>query len=84
MKAITLRNVPPDVARRIERLARAEGISLNKAAIRLLREPAVGKGRQGPPYDDLDALSGTWSAKEADAFDAALREQRKIDRKMWR
>jgi hypothetical protein len=84
MKAITLRNVPAEIARRIERVARTEGISLNKAAIRLLREPAIEKVPEAAPYDDLDALSGTWSTKEADAFDAALRDQRKIDRKMWR
>lgn len=85
MKPITLRNIPADIARRIQRVARDEGISLNKAAIRLLREATAAERRDaGPPYHDLDHLAGTWTEKEADEFDAALRVQRRIDRKMWR
>src|SRR5258708_16887416 len=30
-------------------------------------------------HDDLDHLAGTWSDKEAAAFEAALVEQRRID-----
>ena len=33
---------------------------------------------------DLDHLAGTWSRKEAAAFESALREQRKIDPELWR
>jgi hypothetical protein len=85
VKSLTLRDVPPDVARRIHELARDEGISLNKAAVRLLRDAVRGEhARRGPPYDDLDALAGTWSEAEAKTFDEALAEQRTIDRKMWR
>lgn len=87
MKAITLRNVPPDVARRIEKLARAEGVSFNKATIRLLRQAVAqeGRGKRARPSDDeLSALAGTWSKKEADAFDEGLCAERKIDPEMWK
>ncbi len=87
MKAITLRNVPPEVARRIEQLARAEGVSFNKATIRLLRKAIESeRNRKGarPRRDELSALAGTWSKKEADAFDEALRAQRQIDPELWK
>ena len=32
---------------------------------------------------DLDHLAGTWSQEEADEFDAALAEQRRIDPELW-
>jgi len=34
-------------------------------------------------YNDLDALAGSWSKREAAAFDRALAEQRAIDRDLW-
>ncbi|HKH44211.1 MAG TPA: hypothetical protein VKM72_06065 [Thermoanaerobaculia bacterium] len=34
-------------------------------------------------HDDLDHLSGTWSNEEAEAFEAALVEQRKIEPELW-
>lgn len=33
---------------------------------------------------DLDALSGVWTAKDANEFDRALARQRTIDPKQWR
>lgn len=34
-------------------------------------------------HHDLDHLKGTWSAEEADAFDAELAAQRTVDPDMW-
>ena len=83
MTAITLRKIPPDLARRIRRRAEERGISLNKAVLELLREgePAARKPRQGS--DDLDALFGAWSAKDAAGFNRTLRAQRRIDPEVW-
>ncbi len=86
MKAITLRNLPPELARTIEREAVADGTSLNRTVIRLL-ERATGTGSRQPAevlHRDLDHLSGTWSDAEADAFDAALAVQREIDPELWK
>jgi hypothetical protein len=33
---------------------------------------------------DLDHLAGTWSEEEAEAFDAALAEQRRVDPEIWK
>lgn len=86
MNAITVRNVPPEVARTIREKAKKKKISLNRAVITLLEE-ATGLGRQGRKevfHDDLDALAGSWTKEEADEFDAFLREHRTIDPEMWK
>lgn len=80
MTAITLRNIPPEVARKIRRLAAERGISLNRAVLELLRdEPKARAPEKG--HDDLDALFGRWTSKEAAAFDRTLR--RRVDPEIW-
>ena len=79
MKAITLRNVPPDVARAVRRRAVERNLSLNKAVIELV---ALGGGLTKPAkelHSDLDDLFGKWSKREADAFDHGLRGLRGTD-----
>jgi hypothetical protein len=85
MNAITVRNLPPAVARAVREKARKEKLSLNKAIVRLLEE-ATGatERRKRVLHHDLDRFFGTWTPEEADAFDQALREQRQIDPEMWR
>lgn len=85
MKAITLRNIPPPVARMIERKAKDDKSSLNKAVVSLLEQRAPREPRQrGKKYRDLDFLFGMWTKEEADAFDAALADQRQIDPELWK
>ena len=86
MKAITLRNVPQPVQRLIERKAAKEGLSLNKAVIRLLEDATEGGVRRQSSrrFHDLDHLAGTWTDAEADAFNTALAEQRKVDPELWK
>lgn len=84
MKTITLRNVPPDLRRRIEQEARATGASYAKTVIRLLRvATGLSGSRQAVRHDDLDALAGTWSPEEGQEFERALTEQRTIDPELW-
>jgi len=84
-KAITLRGVPPDVARVIRRKADETGESVNRVVIKLLEEGAgVGKKRKRVLHHDLDGLIGAWSREEARSFDRALEHQRKIDPELWK
>jgi hypothetical protein len=85
MTAITVRNLPPKVAKAIREKARKERLSMNKAVIRLLEE-ATGATQEARKvvHHDFDRFFGTWSKKEADAFDQALREQRQIEPEMWK
>ena len=76
---ISLRNLPPDVEKAILETSQREGISRNKATLRLLQaslhKPAINH--------DFDEFIGTWSDAEADAFNAALAEMRKVDPADW-
>jgi hypothetical protein len=85
MKAITLRGVPPEVVRVIQRRTSETGESLNKVVIGLLEEGAgVGKKRKKTLHHDLDDLAGVWSREEAAAFERSLAAQRRIDPDLWK
>jgi len=70
MKAITLRNLPPDLAKAVRREAERKRTSINKAVIGLLESKAdIQKKKKGrkPHHQELDALAASWSKKEATA-----------------
>jgi hypothetical protein len=78
MNTITVRNMPPAVARAIREKAKKERISLNRAVISLLEE-ATGIGQPKKKevlHHDLDRFAGCWTQEEYDEFMEALREQR--------
>jgi hypothetical protein len=76
---ISLRNLPPEIEARILETSRREGLSLNKATLRLL-EAAV---RKPSANHDFEEFSGSWPKAEADAFDAGLAAMRQIDPSDW-
>ena len=82
MKVVTLRNVPPDLADRLEQEATTSGTSMNKTVIRLL-ERATGLARRRRRHHDLDHLAGSWKAGEAREFERELARQRRIDPELW-
>ena len=85
MKVITLRNIPPEVARLIEARSKETGLSLNKTVIRLLEESLGTRGSPSVPkkHRDLDDLAGVWTEQEAREFDKILEDQRQIDPDIW-
>jgi len=85
MKAITLRNLPPEVAKVVRERAKRDKTSVNKAVIGLLEE-SMGKkprNKEQVRYHDLDHLAGTWTKEEAEQFEKLLAEQRAIDPELW-
>ena len=86
MKAITLRNLPPELAARIEEEAERSGASLNATVIRLLQQAVTPE--EGAPttrrFRDLDQFAGTWTKEEADEFDKYLAESRRVDMELQR
>ena len=85
MSAITLRNLPPAVARAIREKAKKEKTSLNRAVISLLEEATgLTSRRREIVHHDLDRFAGCWTKEEYDEFMEALREQRQIDPEMWK
>lgn len=85
MKAITLRQIPSELAEIIEREAAATGTSLNKTVLRLLEKAAgiSGNGRRPRRFHDLDELAGSWTTKQAREFERHLGDQRQIDPDIW-
>jgi hypothetical protein len=76
---ISLRNLPEEVEKAILETSRREGISLNKATLRLLQASL----RKPARNSDFEEFFGTWPAVEAKAFDAALAEMRRVDSVDW-
>ncbi|MDE3019024.1 MAG: hypothetical protein KGO52_05490 [Nitrospirota bacterium] len=86
MKAITLRNLPPEVAKTVQQRAKQKKTSVNKAVIELLEESAGGTAKKKVKvrYHDLDHLVGTWTKEEAEAFDKIVKSFRTVDPDLWK
>jgi hypothetical protein len=82
---LTLRDLDPRVLAEIHRIARSEGLSINKAAAKILK---LGAGIQDAPEDRrigkaLDRFIGTLSTAEARALSRAIGPLEKVDDEMW-
>ena len=87
MNQLTVRGFDDELSEHIRRLAKRDGISLNQAALKLLRK---GAGLADPARradtvgSSLDHLIGTWTSQEATEIDEALEELEVIDEAAWR
>ena len=87
MTQLTIRGFDPDLSNAIRGLAEREGISLNRAALRLMRRGAgLGQESRRPDRieDRLDHLMGTWSEEEEQEFLEAIADFEQIDEDLWR
>ena len=86
MEQLTVRGFGDDLGAAVRRLAARERISLNQAALRLLRRGAGlpdGGEQAGAVGTSLDHLFGTWTTAEADELDTALDDFGTIDEDAW-
>ena len=86
MNQLTIRGFDDDLNTSLHRLSQREGISLNQAALRLLRKGAGladPSARADTVGASLDHLIGSWTQAEADEMDAALEEFETIDEAAW-
>lgn len=87
MDQLTVRGFDKQLERRLREVARARGVSLNQAALVLLRE---GAGLGGPEHrarvvgNALDHLIGAWSDEEEREFLDAIGRLEDIDPALWR
>ena len=87
MNQLTIRGFDDELAKRIRELARREGISLNRAVLKLLRRGAgLGDGNRNADMvgDSLDHLIGTWTREEAAEMERALEDLSHVDEAKWR
>ena len=78
-RQLTIRNVPDDVARRLERLSRERDESLNSTVVQILTDTVGVDARRAR----LERYA-TWSAQDMADFEDALCPQRVIDADLWR
>jgi hypothetical protein len=83
MRYVTIRNLPPDLARALEREKRRRGLSLNQVVINLLSQ-GLGLEPGARRSNGLGQLAGTWSAEQQRAFDDAIAATEQIDEEQWR
>ena len=87
MNQITVRGFDDELSARLRRLAKREGISLNQAALRLLRRGAglaEGADRTDTVGSSFDHLIGSWTQADADEMEAALEDFETVDEAVWR
>lgn len=87
MKQLTVRGFDKDLERRLRDVAKTRGVSLNQAALILLREGAgleVPRRRANVVGDSLDDLIGSWSKAEEGEFLGAIGNLEEIDPSLWR
>lgn len=77
-KQLTIRGVPDDVDRRLTRLSRARGQSVNSTALQILEEAVGIHGRR-----QRLARYATWTTTEVKEFETGLADQRVVDDDLW-
>ena len=83
---LTLRDLDPSVLVEIERVARADGLSLNKAAAQILK---IGAGIRDAPESRcigsaVDRFVGSLSAGEASRLAKSLGALEQVDHELWK
>ena len=86
LKQLTLRGFDKELERRLRNDARADGVSLNRAALTLIRrgaglDSAVPSNAVG---SGLDHLIGTWSESDERSLRRATAVFERVDEDFWR
>ena len=83
---ITVRGLDAETEKRLGELARQRHISLNKAAIVLIRKGAGLRDDGSSPEvvaESLDSFVGTWSREEETQLLNSIRDMDQIDTDLW-
>lgn len=83
MKHLTVRNLPNELGRALEREKRRRGSSLNQTVIDLLSQ-GLGVGAGARRRNGLARLAGTWSEEELRRFEAAVAVTEQVDDELWK
>ncbi|MYE22771.1 MAG: hypothetical protein F4Y01_02325 [Gammaproteobacteria bacterium] len=83
MKAITVRNVPAELAESLERERRRRGASLNHTVLALLAE-ALAISKHATRTNGLRRMAGTWTETEYREFEQAVAPFDEVDDAIWR
>lgn len=85
MATMSIRGLDDKILARLKNQAEQEGGSLNSLVLRLLQNNNATTQLNGlKKFDDLDALAGTWSEEEAQAFERNTAAFAEVDSALWR
>lgn len=87
MNQLSLRGFDKELARRIRELARSEHISLNRAALLLMRRGAgIGEETtsESTVGNALDEFIGVWSAADEKRFLESIEIFETVDEDLWK
>lgn len=84
MTQITLRGMNPEVERKVRRMAKNKGVSLNRVMLDMIYQyTGLNKKYKRPAADSLRKLAGGWSEKDASKFMESIKSCTQIDEEMW-
>lgn len=83
MKHLTVRGLPEDLARALEKEKRRRGTSLNQTVKDLLRQ-SLGLASQRRYTNGLGQLAGGWTRQQLDSFEAATAVFERVDDDLWK
>ncbi|MCP4374427.1 MAG: hypothetical protein GY797_40940 [Deltaproteobacteria bacterium] len=84
MSQITLRGMAPEVERKVRKMAKKSGDSLNRVILNMIyQHTGLNKKDKKPAADSLRKLAGGWSEKDASKFMKSIKSCAQIDEEMW-
>ncbi len=83
---ITLRGLEPRLLAEVQKVARRKGVSMNKAALSILKQ---GAGIDEPSDTTrigaaVDRFVGSWTKVEAGQFSKSIRSLEQVDEELWK
>jgi len=85
MTQITLRGMDPEIERKVRRLARKRGQSLNRIILDMIyNHTGLKKEDKRPLADSLRTLAGGWNKEDASEFLESIKSCEQLDEEMWR
>jgi hypothetical protein len=84
MPQITLRGIDPEIERKIRRVAKKSGKSLNRVVLDMIyKSTRFDRKGKTKPAASLRKLAGGWSEKDAKDFNESIKLCEQIDEEMW-
>lgn len=83
MRNISIRGIPPDLAKALNKEKERRGQSLNRTVRELLRR-ALGLGPDSQYDNGLATHAGTWSEQDLEEFERAVEAFGQVDEELWK
>ena len=82
MRQITIRGIDPEVEKKVRKLARHRGTSINQIIKEIVHREF--RPPETPPASSLKELAGGWTLEEVREFETAIEPCEQIDEEMWK